>query len=525
VPIKLFYKLVSRIFVTLVPLLLITFSIIHNLPNADLHKRTLANGDFYNQFSTELQGNDLESSDLKKGFSQIVLTAVIGDLASPGWLKALFEDNIDLLTKWLVTPDTDLILDLPTKDIENSIANNIDETTSEVVENFDADIPECSDDLTEKIKREGFDLSKELCLPASVKNGEQTLTDFLEVTEEDEQLSRALDKIIRNNVLNSFSETVSAEEALDFNKNSDAFLQNLNWFRDWFLRIQSWLPIGFLIALMLLASDMFLSFLAGRKFTKEIRRLFFFTSTGVLSTALVVVMGLGGMIYLNSFLSRLFIPGLASDNITNLLAVEGIRFGFNLVSTAVWASVGMLSVNIIWIVLERAGVLSSLDKRNERLQNFAPAGGEKIKNTTFDATFQQTVKNSSVNGVNPVTQNVQTINPTPKPEVTPITPTQVPSSQVTSQQTTNNTVSDNPFSDSLQRTVQSPTSNTTTQTQSQQNTPAQNPTNSNIINPNPAPPQFNNPKPTTINNNSINPVQTQPHPQDNQAESEFPSLN
>ncbi len=383
---NLLYKIVYRLALNITPVILVLISVVIMLPNSNVHKKNLKSGDFYSQLSQELQSSDLTEEELKKGFSQILISTVMNDLATPGWLQNLFEQNIDLTTSWLKGEKDDLALYLPSKEIEVSIIKNIDEQTQKVNKNFD--IPTCSKEDEEKIKREGFDLTKNLCLPENVKNGQQKLTENLEINKQTAEQSQTFDKVIRNSVINPFNETFKASDILSLNETQRQIISILNWVRNGYLRLRNLIPVFGFIILALFITSMILAKISGKILGKEIRRYFFYTATGILSLSVILILSFGGFVYLNGQLQNLLIPGIGSQTIVNLLSFEAIKFTFNLVSLSVWIALGLLIINFTWQFLENSGALFNLNKKNKKLQNTRTSTE---KNPTFDGDFRRVI--------------------------------------------------------------------------------------------------------------------------------------
>lgn len=385
-PTSLLHKIIFRVTTTITPIVLILLSMVINLPNAELHKRTLRNSNFYNDLSLELRGEKANGQEINRSFSQILITAAIDGLATPGWLQNLFEQNINLLTTWLDNPEAELALYLPAKEIESSVAQNINTKTEEISRNFNDQIPECSREEDERIKREGFDLRNELCLPASVKNGEKSLTDFLGINQQTEERSEVLDTLIRNNAVNTFSNTFQAERILSTNQAQIAILNQANGLKASFLWLKSLIPVFFAIMAVLAVLDLILARINNKQLGREARRLFFFISTGSITLGLIIILVFGGFTYVSGWLQDLLIPSLGASSIVRLMTWEIVKFSFNLISIAIWTSLILLGVNLGLYLLEAAGLTLSVSSKNAKLQtNYAIPD----KNPTFDGQFHK----------------------------------------------------------------------------------------------------------------------------------------
>lgn len=382
-------KIVYRFGGWITPIILILISIFINLPNADLHKRTLRNSGFYSELSSEIRNKELSPQDINRGFGSILFSAVLSDLATPGWLQNFFEENIDLISDWLTDQDqdSDLVLFIPSQEVELAVTNRINQTTAGVAEQFSEQIPTCSNDQVAKIRREGFALEEGFCLPQRVKEGEQELLEFLQVSQEDIDRGRVLDKIVNNNILNNFNENFRAEQILSLSPVQRRFLDFMNQIRSLFLWLRNlFLPLLILILLLLVGNLLLAKFWDHKKISHELRRYFYTVAIGTLSTSILIILAMGGFVYLNGWIQSILIPGLNSSRITNLLALEGVKFAFNLVSFAVWLALGMITFNLLFKLLEITGVLSDVQKKNQKLQM---ATSSIYKNPTLDGEFQR----------------------------------------------------------------------------------------------------------------------------------------
>jgi len=383
---KTLHYIVSRFAIWIVPILLVIFSLSTNLTNASLHKNTLKNGNFYNQLSNELQSSELETKDIKKGFSTILISSVIKDLASPGWLQNLFEKNIDGTTKWLSGETSDLGIYAPSKEIETTIAKSLDDKVSQVKTDFGGDIPTCNIDQSLSIKRQGFSLNDQFCLPEEVKSGNQKLTEFMSLTDKDTQNSEFLDKLIANNNLNPFSDTINVKELPSTNPIKSVFFDSLNRVRGAFIYLTNIRLYLLISILVLFCLSILTAKLADRKILKDIKRFLVRTAIGTIILVALIILSLGGTVYLTSFAQNLLLPGVASSQLVNLLTFEIVKFVFNVFSIAVFFAIGFLAIFGIISLLEQLGILNKFVKTNKKIQETPKP--EAKTNVTFDGQFQ-----------------------------------------------------------------------------------------------------------------------------------------
>lgn len=384
-PTRTLYGILNKLGIWITPIILIVFSLSLNLPNSTLHKSTLRNSNFYNQLSSELNGFSLDEDNADRGFSGILFSAVLKDLATPGWLQNLFERNIDLSSEWMEGRDQNLTLYLPSEDIQLATSKNIDSQTKQVGSEFADKIPKCSKEEEEKIIREGFNLDQEgFCLPEVVTSGQQQLTEFLGLKSTDSKQS-ILDKIVKNNQLKVSTEKFNAQDLLVTNAQK-SLLKRLNFVRDLFLRISAVIPFALVMSFLLLIADLFLAKSMNRKLGKELRKYLFYIASSTISLAALIILSLGATTYFTSFIRNLFFPGIATTRIINLFALEIVKFSFNITSIAIWISLGFLVFNLIYQFLENSGILHNPEAKNSRLmRKSAIATG--AHNSTLDGQF------------------------------------------------------------------------------------------------------------------------------------------
>lgn len=383
---KSLHYLISRFATWIVPVILVIFSLSINLTNASLHKNTLKNSDFYNKLSNQLQTSELKTEDIQKGFSSIIISSVIKDLASPGWLQNLFEKNIDGTSKWLSGETDDLGVYVPSKEIETSVSKSLDSKVNEVKEKFGGDITTCNTEQSQSIKRQGFSLSNQFCLPQEVKSGNQSLTEFIGLSDKDTQNSEFLDKLITGNNLNPFSDTINAKELPSTNPIKSTFFDGLNRVRGGFIFLTGirFYLIG--LVAVLFALSLILARFADRNVLKDAKRFLWRSATGTIVLVALIILTLGGSIYLTSFAQNLLLPGIATDQLVNLITFEVIKFIFNVFSLAVFIAIGFFALFGGIILLEKVGILNKFSKTNKKIQESSKP--EIKSNPTFDGQFQ-----------------------------------------------------------------------------------------------------------------------------------------
>ncbi len=396
-------RLISRLLIWVAPVLLVLVSIFINLPNSQLHKETLSNSDFYNKLSSQLQQAEVKDQEGQVSFGSILYASVLQDVASPGWLRNLFEQNIDNTTDWLDGENSELVLYLPSKDIELAASRQLDNQVQEINNNSEINIETCTQGQIDTIQREGFALNSEVCLPESVKNGEQSLTEFLEINDQAVETGEFFSNLIRNSPFNAFSNSYKPTELPRY---SDGLIGLLNQARDLFISVKQAIPfvlIGLIIALVL---QLLMARFANRKVLSELRRTLFYTSLGIFSLSAAVILTIGGSVYFTSYLQELFLPGLQVNQLTQIISFEAVKFAFNIVSYAFWLAVGMITLNFVLQYCEVSGFFVNADEKNQLLKKFENEKPKQIPTPTFDAEFKNTL-------------NQQTVTP-PQPQPNPV---------------------------------------------------------------------------------------------------------
>jgi hypothetical protein len=381
-------RLISRLLIWVAPVLLILISIFINLPNNQLHKETLAKSDFYNKLSSQLQQSEVKAQDGQVSFGSVLYASVLRDVASPGWLQNLFEQNIDNTTKWLKGENDELVLYLPSKDIELAASKQLDNKVKELSENSAIDIETCTQGQIDTIEREGFALNSQVCLPESVKNGEQTLTEFLDINEQAVETGEFFSSLIRNSPFNTFTNNYKPGELPRY---SDGLIGLLNQARDLFISGQKAIPFVLMGLIMAFALQLVLARFANRKVLSELRKTLFYTSLGIFSLSGAVILTIGGSVYFTSYLQELFLPGIQVNELTQVVSFEAVKFAFNLISYAFWLAVGMITANFILQYGEVSGFFANTEEKNQLLKKFEKEKPAVIPTPTFDAAFKNSL--------------------------------------------------------------------------------------------------------------------------------------
>lgn len=378
------------------------------LPNNELHKSTLKSGDFYTKLSTELKATNLDKKDLKTGVWSVILATTFSDLATPGWLQNIFEKNIDATSNWLTAKNDKLDIYIPTKDIELSVTKKIDSQT----QNLGNDVATCDISKTEQIKSQGYSTNSEFCLPPEVKNGSKTLSEFLNLSRNNLENQNNLSSLVSGNSLNTFSDKVPVTELTGKNDVFNSLYSYLNKARDSFVFVVDnlWIIINYCLVMFLL--QMITAKLAGKKILTEIYRFCFFTVIGVFSLSFVTILSSGLLVYLNSYVSSLFFPSLATNTLVTIISLEVVKFVFNLLSVALWTAMGLSMVYVVTFLLEKYLVNTKTRKNQNYVKNKLAS-----QNPTLDGHFQSILKNQTTQQSPLISNNPNGLQNNPKPTI------------------------------------------------------------------------------------------------------------
>jgi hypothetical protein len=346
----LLYAILKNFFTWVVPVLIVIFSIVFVAIDAPSFKSSFQSNNFYSQFVEKLNNTDDSENIENQGVAGLVATTLGEDLITEVWTQEVVEKNIDLTTSWLKGEDEFWVFYLPTKEIEDSLKSRVDSQVNEALASG-KEIRTCSVSESQTIQREGFEVGSDFCLPQSVKNGEETLSGFLE-SGSGGQNDGLLNQIFKNLPIDSTAENFKAEVVGQGDNGFSLIVNTMNIFRDSgiFIRSSFWI-----VAPIILLSFVGLLFLAKVQgvFLAEIRRIFWLVGFGTLLLSFTVVMVLSGSFYINTWIVDVLLPGFTTVEIMNLVAWQFVLLSFNLVSLAVWASVILIVLGTFVYILER----------------------------------------------------------------------------------------------------------------------------------------------------------------------------
>lgn len=384
------YRFLRGLVLFCLPILIILFSISTNLGNAQLHKNTLKNSNFYQDLSNEIKSINA-SYDSKSTFLLILVQTSLNELATPGWLQFLSEKNIDLTTEWLNGDKQDWTFYLPTDEIDLVLTKKINSQVNLVNKEYGDKVEVCSDSVEASIKKEGYDLDKQFCLPKDVKKGNQSLTDFIGFNGMSPSNKNILNSIVRKNTLSTYANNFNLNDNSIFNSNWVNTVNQIKTGRDNYLKLKKLIPIAIGIILGTLILALIIYRIQSQNVIRELRKILWISSTNTIFTSLAIVLIVGGSSYLTSGVNKILLPGLATSKIINLLTWEILKFSFNLISLAILIAASMLILNLILLILEKMLHENKVKTRNAALVENSLKKNS-AQNTTLDGQFKSVIE-------------------------------------------------------------------------------------------------------------------------------------
>jgi hypothetical protein len=378
--IRFLYKLVHNIVVWVAPILLVLTSIVLALPQAQLHKSTLASGDFYPKLSAEL--NPENNSDYALNLQSIVLRSVFEGLANETWLKDVFERNVDQIVGWLDGDNENLELYLPNDQIEENIKSNINDQVSTLIEQKGSEIKPCNEFDSNNIREIGFRLNGDFCLPPSVLSGQENLLSYMGL-DDDNINNNFLDSFFRNNQLKD--DTISPTR-LDNENNIAVVLTYLGYIRDFNLAVKNNLLVIWLVFLILVSASIILSRYSGKTYLGQLQRLTIIIGINTISICVFLLLIIGGTNYLTNSISGLIFPGIISSELNNLIILKVLHISFNFLLFALVTSVVLIGIRIAISVMKSSGVIANKTHKNNKIASHLP---NIDKNYTHDGQFKK----------------------------------------------------------------------------------------------------------------------------------------
>lgn len=384
---RLLYYLVSSFVLWILPLIIVFYSLAWNVSNPEVYLGAFRNQDFYNQMS-ELSRENADWSDFQaeEGVTGFLLATIMKDFTPEQW-QDLVEGNVVAFTEWL-SGESDLVLYIPTDDLEKNLSENLNQNVQDLVNENSVNIPECSVEQTEEILRQGgFDPEDEFCLPAEVKSGQESLSDFLGTSS-----NQVLENLLQNNYLSLQRNRYSLEN-INTPEQVQSFLNGpLNFVRDGLLVARSWTPVVLVASLAMLVAYVVLAWLSKKEVWRELGKFFRSVGISLLITSAVLILFLGGTYFLNATLLSLISPIFSLGEISSLMLWTVLNIAFNLVAPAIWLAVLAL---VLWLIFSflASRQRKNFQAKNSQILNHQP---DYTRAQTFDSQFRQAVDPQAV---------------------------------------------------------------------------------------------------------------------------------
>jgi hypothetical protein len=410
-------RLLANLFIWISSVSIVLYSIAFVLPNSTLHTQKLVQSNFYENVVSSLKPTtNGDAFFVNQGLSTILVNSLIGETITPTWLKGVVETNILTTSRWLVGETENWEFYLPVRDVEAALSKNLDTKTSEFIKENQSKITPCSLNQAESIRTNGFDLSKDFCLPIEVKEGTKSLSDFLGAN----QISTStglLNRVIKGLNLNSSGEIQAVNDfSQNANGNQKQLINTLNAIRNGFVSLRNSVFFVGLLITTLLGINLFLAHLARRKYIFLLYRSILLISLNIalLSGSFVVIIGGSG--FLSSMVKSLLFPGFLAKTTDAIIQKALFDFSVSLVSPGLFIGLFLLMAgSVLWLVsrfslseLINPDTYQSLKLKETvipRLQN------QYSKAKSLTSSTQATVKNTFTKRPQEIQPQVLTLQP------------------------------------------------------------------------------------------------------------------
>jgi hypothetical protein len=396
-------RLFFQLFVWFTSISIVVGSIVFVLPDGELHKQRLRENNFYELANTALKPQlSLDKYTIQNSFSYILSNTIITEVATPSWIRGVVERNIDITTSWLAGKEN-WELYVPTREIEQSIQKSIDTQTQTFVDENKKELKVCTDDQSLNIKANGFDLSKDFCIPSEVRNGQQKLTEFV-ATDSLGTSVGILNKLIKNSTLSKSSEIQNISELTtgvgDPKNNIISFATNL---RDVSLSLRSNIFALIMIVLGLWIANIWFLYATRRSVIYFIFKSAFSIGTLTAIFSAIFILFVGGASYATQILREFLLPGFINTNVLKLINQQLVVFGLDLVTPALFISFGFIILGFVTWTLKRFDILVPA-KFKDNSNNFS-------NNQTYKDFFASSGSNKSDNQYEKKLELLKTYNP------------------------------------------------------------------------------------------------------------------
>lgn len=362
--------------------------------DSNIPKKTLIQDKFYNRISQQLSQKELKLSALQNGGIDILVNKIgIQDFVNPGILQLTTEKNIDNLTNFLDSKTVNFKLFLPTKEFqesEKSLETKIDKAVS------DLKLTECSQKDLTKIKEKGWKIQDNLCLPATVIDGSESIINYLD--ENSKKAIQDLNQKTTNSTLDPITNKVN-QTTTSITETANTLGQNFG--NTIVTTIQFQKNSGLILSLVLIIILGILALLSRgyNGLNKSIFALFWSLIVGNIT----ILITFGGFAYFGSFVKKLVLPMvnlefLDSGNFGEILASEVFKITLNYLEYSfIFASILLL----IWAVLKILGMIAPtlFEVKGELTTTKRPNNKTKkakIYNDDFETPVQFRTNNTKV---------------------------------------------------------------------------------------------------------------------------------
>ncbi len=364
-------RLLHNLCIWTISVAVVLYSFIFVLPNSALHKKQLVDNNVYELFVQSLKPTSSGTGVVQNGFSYILSNTLQSELLTPTWVRGVVETNIEFTSRWLLGETNNWEFYFPLKDVENAIEKGLDTQTQEFVK-VNSEVKTCTLNQAETIQNNGFDLSKEFCLPSEIKNGSITISEYFRYI--NSPRTGLLEKMIKGIALNDSSLIQNVSE---YSKNASADQKSeirlFESFRNLFLFLRNSLFAVGLFLLILLSICIWSQYTKGRSVLNYTMRVFWSLSIhiGILSISLIFL--LGGSGFLAGKVQSVILPGFLQNQTQQIINGAVYRFSLSLFTPALFIalSLGCLA-GVYWFAIRMGVFDSSGEKNTYLLQNNPP---------------------------------------------------------------------------------------------------------------------------------------------------------
>lgn len=375
------YRLTNTVLLWILPVLLLITSITLIIPNSSLHKSLISYDGFYSKLSSQLQGS---SSKDESRIESVILRSALKDVATESWLQNITETNIDNFVRWLNGDSDSWEVYMPPQDVKKSVANNIDAQVDSLLDKDSQSIRACNESEIEDLKSKGISFGSPFCLPPNVITGEESLTEFLGI-DKSTDTETYLNSLISNNPLNGESIPVSSLYP------QSPSIKVIGTIRNSYLWFRQALIFVWIICLALLTAHLLIAKASNRTIIGEIKKILLIAGINTIILCFLALLIIGGTNLFSSQLVEFLFPGLAINEIKNLVLVRVILVTAGLLQIAIIGGIVMVLSHFALGLLKRT-LLNNTEKKNKKL---SLTQTNIDKNLTHDGQFKRELLSSN----------------------------------------------------------------------------------------------------------------------------------